>query len=146
MCDADNAQPAATLPQRCVIVVDAQLPPGRAANAAAVLALSVGRRHPALVGPPLVDASGVEHPGLIPIGIAVLAADQATLAGIRDKGAAAGCDVIDFPLQGQQTTDYGALRDAIAQVTTADLRYVGVALVGARKPIGRIVANLGLLK
>ena len=144
MQNVDTASPAT--PERCVIVVDNQLPAGRAANAAAVLALTVGHRHPALVGLPLVDASGVEHPGLIPIGIAVLAADQATLSGIRDKGAAAGCDIVDFPVQGQQTTDYSAFRDAVAQVATADLQYVGVALIGARKPIGKIVANLGLLK
>lgn len=145
MPETTTAQPAVT-PERCVIVVDDQLPVGRAANAAAVIALTVGRRHPELVGPPLVDASGVEHPGLIPIGIAVLAADRATLASIREKGAAAGCDVVDFPVQGQQTTDYSAFRDAVAQVATTDLQYVGVALIGARKPIGKIVANLGLLK
>jgi len=138
--------PSVAVPERCVIVVDDQLPAGRAANAAAVLALTVGQRHPALVGPPLVDASGVEHPGLIPIGIAVLGADPATLAAIRDKGIAAGCDVVDFPVQGQQTTDYTALRDAVARIATAELRYIGVALVGARKPVGKIVANLGLLK
>ena len=146
MCDVNHAQPAAPRPERCVIVVDSQLPVGRAANAAAVLALTVGRRHPSLVGLPLVDASGVEHPGLIPIGIAVLAADPATLSAIRDKGAAAGCDVVDFPLQGQQTTDYSAFRDAVALIPTAELQYIGVALTGARKPIGKIVANLGLLK
>ncbi|HTH62433.1 MAG TPA: DUF2000 domain-containing protein [Paraburkholderia sp.] len=150
MPEAVTAQPVAarpvTPPERCVIVVDDQLPVGRAANAAAVIALTVGRRHPALVGPPLVDASGVEHPGLIPIGIAVLAADQATLARIRDKGVAAGCDVVDFPVQGQQTTDYSAFRDAVARVATADLQFVGVALIGERKAIGKIVANLGLLK
>lgn len=145
MPETRTVQPA-IVPERCVIVVDDQLPPGRAANAAAVIALTVGQRHPALVGPPLVDASGVEHPGLIPIGIAVLAADQATLAGIRDKAVAAGCDVVDFPVQGQQTTDYAAFRDVVAQVATADLQYVGVALIGARKPVGKIVANLGLLK
>ncbi len=138
--------PAAPLPERCVIVVDAALPPGRAANAAAVLALTVGQRQPALVGPPLVDASGVAHPGLIPIGIAVLAADTEALAAIRDKAVAIGCDVVDFPVQGQQTTDYSAFRDAVALVETAALRYVGVALVGPRKPIGKLVANLGLLK
>lgn len=145
MAETDIAQSVAA-PERCVIVVDEQLAAGRAANAAAVIALTIGRRHPALVGPPLVDASGVEHPGLIPIGIAVLAADQPTLARIRDKGAAAGCDVVDFPVQGQQTTDYSAFRDAVAQVATAELHYVGVALIGARKTIGKIVANLGLLK
>ncbi|WP_414439485.1 DUF2000 domain-containing protein [Burkholderia sp. 22PA0106] len=141
-----TASAAPVSPERCVIVVDSQLPPGRAANAAAVLALTIGQRHPALVGPPLVDAGGIAHPGLIPIGIAVLAADADALPAIRDKAVAAGCDVVDFPVQGQQTTDYSAFRDAVALVDTATLRYVGVALAGARKPIGKIVANLGLLK
>jgi hypothetical protein len=143
--ETDITRPA-TLPERCVIVVDETLPPGRAANAAAVIALTVGQRHPALVGPALVDASGVVHPGLIPIGIAVLAASQAALAGVREKAIAAGCDVVDFPVQGQQTTDYSAFRDAVAQVATAGLQYVGVALIGPRKPVSKIVANLGLLK
>ncbi|NIE86641.1 MULTISPECIES: DUF2000 domain-containing protein [unclassified Burkholderia] len=137
---------AAPVAERCVIVVDNQLPPGRAANAAAVLALTLGQRQPALVGPPLVDADGVSHPGLIPIGIAVLSAEAARLPSIRDKAVAAGCEVVDFPVQGQQTTDYSAFRDAVAQVTTAELAYLGVALVGPRKAIGKIVSNLGLLK
>ncbi|MDN7715534.1 DUF2000 domain-containing protein [Burkholderia gladioli] len=137
---------AAPVAERCVIVVDSQLPPGRAANAAAVLALTIGQRQPALVGPPLVDADGVSHPGLIPIGIAVLSAEAARLPSIRDKALAAGCEVVDFPVQGQQTTDYSAFRDTVAQVATAELAYLGVALVGPRKAIGKIVSNLGLLK
>ncbi|MDR5856290.1 DUF2000 domain-containing protein [Caballeronia sp. LZ062] len=132
--------------QRCVIVVDRALPAGKAANAAAVLALTVGQRHPALVGEPLVDASGVAHPGLIPVGIAVLAATQDELASIRGKALAADCDVVAFPEQGQQTTDYAAFRDAVATVATDALRYVGVALIGDRKPVSKAVANLGLLK
>ena len=133
-------------PERCVIVVDAGLPVGRAANAAAVLALTIGQRHPALVGAPIVDASGYEHPGLIPIGIAVLAAPLEELPGLRANGASAGCDIVDFPVQGQQTTDYKAFQDAVATVATDELRYVAIALVGQRKPIGKIVGKLGLLK
>jgi hypothetical protein len=133
-------------PQRCVIVVDNELPPGKAANAAAVLALTVGQRHPSLVGEPLVDASGGVHPGLIPVGIAVLGASQAEMASIRDKAMAADCDVVSFPVQGQQTTDYAAFRDAVAEVSTDALRYVGLALIGDKKPVSKAVANLGLLK
>lgn len=133
-------------PERCVIIIDTDLPAGRAANAAAVMALTVGQRHPELVGEPLIDASGHEHPGLIPIGIAVLAATQDELARLRDKGLTAGCDIVDFPVEGQQTTNYAAFRDAVALVAPQDLRYVGVALVGERKPISKIVANCGLLK
>jgi Protein of unknown function (DUF2000) len=40
---------------RCVVVVDESLPPGRAANAAAVIALTLGKRHPHLAGPDLID-------------------------------------------------------------------------------------------
>jgi hypothetical protein len=134
------------VPERCVIVLANDLPVGRAANAAAVIALTVGQRHPGLVGAPLIDASAVEHPGLIPIGITVLAAASADLASIRDKGLQAGCDLIDFPAQGQQTTSYAALREAVAQVATSDLRYVGVALVGPRDPVRKIVGTLLLLK
>ncbi|VXA99873.1 conserved hypothetical protein [Burkholderia sp. 8Y] len=132
--------------QRCVIVVDRALPAGKAANAAAVLALTIGQRHPALVGEPLVDASGVAHPGLIPVGIAVLAATQDELASIRGKALAAACDVVAFPEQGQQTTDYAAFRDAVSTVATDALRYVGVALIGEKKPVSKAVGNLGLLK
>lgn len=134
------------MPERCVIVVDSELPVGRAANAAAVIALTVGQRHPALVGEPLIDASGVSHPGLVPIGIPVLSANQDALSAIREKGVLGECDIVVFPVQGQQTTDYGSFRDAVAQVPTADLRYVGVALIGPRKVVSKIVANLGLLK
>lgn len=134
------------VPERCVIVVDAGLPVGRAANAAAVIALTIGQRHPNLVGSPLIDASGVEHPGLTPIGITVLASDADTLSIIRDKGLQAGCDVIGFPVQGQQTMSYATFSEAVAQVATSELRYVGVALVGRREPIKKIVGSLALFK
>jgi hypothetical protein len=42
-------------PMRCAIVVDVNLPPGRAANAAAVIALTIGQRHPNLVGAALLN-------------------------------------------------------------------------------------------
>jgi len=138
--------PSGTIPQRCVIIVDAALPVGKAANAAAVIALTIGQRHPELVGTALVDADGIAHPGLIPIGIAVLAAGRDELANIRAKGVEIGCDVVDFPVQGQETNDYQAFCDAVGKVATVDLDYLGVALIGEKKPISRIVANIGLLK
>ena len=133
-------------PSRCVIVVDDALPAGRSANAAAVIALTIGQRHPVLVGEPLVDAAGTSHPGLIPIGIAVLAAPQNELAEIRRKGIETGCDVVDFPVEGQQTNDYQAFRQAVAAVAPPMLRYAGVALVGQKKEINRIVGRLKLLR
>ncbi len=69
-----------------------------------MIALTLGKRHPHLAGADLVDASGHAHPGLILIGIAVLAAPAADLNVLRAKGAKGGIDVVDFPSEGQMTT------------------------------------------
>ncbi len=133
-------------PLRCVIVIDSALPVGRAANAAAVIALTLGKRHPALAGADLVDASGWVHPGLIPIGIAVLGAPAAELSAVRDKALGRGIDVVDFPAHGQETTDYAAFGAAVGTVATEALTYVGVGLLGPRKAVGKIVGKYSLLR
>jgi Protein of unknown function (DUF2000) len=132
-------------PTRCAIVVDEVLPPGRAANAAAVVALTLGKRHPRLAGPDLVDGCGGRHPGLIPIGIAVLAAPAQDLPMLRDKALHAGIDVVDFPAQGQETTDYAAFAAQVMRVPRALLSYVAVGVYGPRKAVGRIVGKYRLL-
>lgn len=144
----DTSSPGTVLdqqPTRCVIVVDRDLPLGRLANAVAVIALTVGQRHPGLVGAPLVDGAGFAHPGLIPIGVAMLAASRDELPAIRDRALATGCDVVDFPAEGQQTKDYQAFRDTVAALDPEAISYTGVALVGQKKEISRIVGKLDLL-
>jgi hypothetical protein len=133
-------------PGRCVIVVDDGLPSGRAANAAAVIALTIGKLGPELVGADLIDKSGVAHPGLIPIGITILGASAGDLPAIRAKALARNLAVIDFPVQGQQTNDYGAFGAAVAQCETEALSYVGVGIYGPRKAVGKIIGRYGLLK
>jgi hypothetical protein len=131
---------------RCVIIVDAALPAGRAANAAAVIALTLGKLRPDLAGADLIDASGVAHPGLIPIGIAVLGAPGPDLGTIRAKALARALLLVDFPTEGQQTTDYAAFGTAVAAIPTDELTYVGIGLYGPRKAVGKIVGKYTLLK
>jgi hypothetical protein len=131
---------------RCVVVVDQSLPPGRAANAAAVIALTFGKRHPHLAGADLIDASGLAHPGLIPIGIAILAAPASDLGQLRARALKDGIDIVDFPSQGQQTNDYAEFGARVREVPTEELTYVGVGLYGRRKAVGRIVGRFSLLK
>ncbi len=132
-------------PQRCVAVIDAGLAAGKAANAAAVMALTLGARHPDLVGEPLIDAAGNMHAGLIPIGIPVLGAPVDDLPRIREKAIEAGLTVIDFPAHGQQTTDYGEFRELMGATNPGDVRYLGVMLFGRKKKVGRIVGKYALL-
>ena len=132
-------------PERCVIVMDGSLGGGRLANGIAVIALTVGRRHPALVGEPLRDASGFDHPGLIPTGIPMLRASRDVLAKIRAEALDCGCDVVDFPVQGQRTKSYPEFLRMTAEIATEDMEYLGVALVGRKKTINKIVGDLELL-
>jgi len=137
---------AAPMPERCVIVIDESLPPGLAANAAAVLALTLGAREPALVGADLIDADDGVHPGLFPSGLPVLKAPRATLADMRAKAAGNGVGLIDLPSFGQQTHDYDEFRAAVARTPAADLEYLGLVVYGPRRAVGRLTGNLPLLR
>jgi Protein of unknown function (DUF2000) len=140
--DVTNSETPPEL-QRCVIVVDGALPPGKASNAAAVVAFTLGRRHANLVGEPLLDIDGTAHPGLIPIGIPILKATPEELSAIRQK-ALAHCDVVDFPVQGQSTNDYSAFMQAVRAVPGDSLQYLAVGLVGPKKKVGKVVSGLAL--
>ncbi len=143
--DRDSEDGAAE-PQRCVAVIDAGLPLGKAANAAAVMALTMGARHPHLVGDALIDAAGNPHAGLILIGIPVLGAPKEDLPRIRQKEAEAGIEIVDFPVQGQETNDYGEFRRMMSGLAPDNIEYLGIMLFGARKRVGRIVGKYSLLR
>jgi hypothetical protein len=132
---------------RFVVVVDESLPPGRAANATGMLALTLGATVAGLPGAALVDADGDAHPGLIPEGLLVLRAPANRLSELRAQAAASGeIGVIDFPTDCQQTTDYGEVRRRVAGIHTADLRYLAILLYGARRAVSRLTGNLALLR
>ena len=132
---------------RCVIVVDESLPPGLAANATGMLAVTLGATVAGLPGAALVDADGDVHCGLIPQGLTVLRAPADRLSDLRTQ-AAAGEDVgvIDFPTDCHQTTDYDAVRRRIAGIPAADLRYLAILLYGPRRAVSRLTGNLALLR
>jgi hypothetical protein len=131
--------------ERCAIVIDADLAPGLAANAAAVLALTLGATVDGLIGPDLVDADGEVHPGLFSAGLPVLGAPREALAELRARAVQAGVGVIDIPALGQQTNDYDEVRAYVADTATADLEYLGLALHGSRRAVSRVTGTLRLL-
>jgi hypothetical protein len=133
-------------PERCVVVLDDALAPGFAANAAAVVALTLGATAPMLVGAELVDADGHAHPGLIPIGLPILCAPGSSLAELRARALASEVGVIDLPTLGQQTNDYDEFRRNVAQTPGARLEYAGLALHGPKRAITRLTGNLRLLR
>ena len=133
-------------PNRCVLIMNENISGGYLANAIAVIALTVGERHPYLVGAPLVDASGVSHPGLIPIGIPMLKCDNEQLKELRIKALEKGCDVVDFPIQGLQTKDYDEFIDMMSVINTNDIDYLGIAIVGKKNAVNRLTKHCEMIK
>ena len=133
--------------KKCVVVVDGDLPVGLLANTATVLAITLGARVGAIVGEDAVDGSGGVHPGLTRLPIPILKADGEAVKQIRLKASGTeGLLVVDFTDAAQTPRDYGEYLENISKVLTEDLRYLGVALYGDKKPINKLTGGLPLLR
>jgi len=66
------------------------------------------------------------------------------LAGLLSNEA--DIEVVDFPVQGQQTTDYAEFRRIMSSTLPESVAYLGVMLFGTRKKVGRIVGKYSLLR
>jgi hypothetical protein len=132
---------------RTVIVVDRDLPTGLAANAAAVVALSLGAALPGLPGGDFTDAAGATHRGLIPFGLPVLGARASEMARLRREAQA--CEevvVVDFPALGHTTNDYDEFRRRVATSPAEALRYAGIGLHGPFPVVRELTRRLSLLR
>ncbi|MGW5865030.1 DUF2000 domain-containing protein [Streptomyces sp. NPDC055239] len=129
-----------------VVVVNAELPPGRAANAAICAAAPTVTAVPGLLGTDATDEEGAIHPGLPWAGCSVLVADSATLRTIRAKAASrTDTFMADVPAAAQSTRVYSDFMTAVGETRTEDMDYCAVSIVGPRNPVDKIVGKLPLM-
>ena len=131
---------------KCVLVLDETLPVGLAVNTAGVLALTLGREVGKVVGPDVVDGSGMQHAGIITLPIPVLKASGETLRDLRQRAEDEDLLVVDFTDAAQTSKTYEDYERKIAVISTEQLNYLGVALYGAKKPVNRLTGSLPLLR
>ena len=144
--EIDPSAPTRSARLKWVVVVDGDLPAGRAANAAICTAAATSRAVGGLLGDDAVDADGNAHPGLPWAGCTVLAADATTLRAIRAKAAArADFFVAGMPAAAQQTRVYTEYLAVVGDTPAAGLDYYAVSIVGPRNPVDKIVGKLPLL-
>src|SRR6185437_15150763 len=94
---------------KLVIVVDEGLKRGVAANVIGLLGISVGRHVEGIVGPDVVDASGISHRGMSTIGLPVLAADDEALNRLYQEASDhPGITVLDVTDAAVSSRDYDA--------------------------------------
>jgi hypothetical protein len=141
-----RTSPAERPSARIAIVVDQDLPKGLAANAAALLTLTLGALEPAMPGADMHDASGAVHRGLFPAGLPVLGAERAALSALRDEAAARGLTVVDLPAHAQATNDYDELTAHVAASEPAALAYLAVLVCGPSRAVRSLTGRLSLLR
>ncbi|HEU6437454.1 MAG TPA: DUF2000 domain-containing protein [Nitratidesulfovibrio sp.] len=128
------------------IVLDGGLPGGVAANAAAVLSLSVGRAFPEIVGPAVTDGDGDKHPGITQLPIPVLRAAPDALTELRRKADLRGLYCVGFTHTARTARSYDAYMQRMAATPQGDLRFVGIAIVGERSAVDGLCGALPMLR
>lgn len=135
--------------EKCVVVVDGALPPGLAANTAAILGITLGKHLPKAVGPDVTDGSGVLHPGIIAFPVPVLRGDRELLRSLREKLSTptfSGLFAADFSDLAQGCKTYGEFREKMAAAPETSLQYLGLAVCGEKKLVNRLTGSLPLLR
>nr|WP_257505023.1 DUF2000 domain-containing protein [Actinomyces sp. 565] len=130
--------------RKIVIVIAEGTTAARAANASALLALTIGARHADLIGPDVPDADGRMHAGISDTPVPVLVAPASQLAELAQ--AQPPIEVIGFTKTAAGAHTYDKYTRALAAVASADLDYLAVALVGPRAQVTSLTGSLPLFR
>lgn len=134
---------------KCVLVLDGDQAPGVQANAAVILGMTLGERHPALVGPDARDGDGGLHPGISTSPVPVLKIDADGLQALRKRlrePRFAGVFCADFSDVAQCCRSYPAYLEKAARTREEEHRYLGLCLCGKKKLVNRLTGYLPLLR
>ncbi len=132
---------------KCVVVLNENLPLGQLVNSAAVLMMSIGKLHPDLVGCNLEDGSGHAHQGITTVPLPVLKG-AGKLKEIRERlklheGELTVVDLIDATATTASYEEYAAeLKKSAKEI----LNYHGIAIYGNRKLVNKYTGSLGLIR
>lgn len=131
---------------KLVLVLREGLAPGPAANAAAVLSLSLAARVEAFMGADGTDASGTVHPGLNTHPVPVVTASAQSLRELRDQALQRpDLTVIAFSEVARESREYQEYLMRLAAASVEDIDYVGLVLFGPRGPVTKLTKRLPLL-
>ena len=134
---------------RCAFIIDQSLPLGLIANTAAILAMTLGKIRPDLLGHDVSDADGFRHRGITSIVLPILSSDADGLMALRERAethAVDGLEVIDVTETAQRAKSYIAYEERIGEMRHDELRYLGLCLFGPAPLVRSLSGNLPLIK
>jgi hypothetical protein len=135
--------------QKCVMVIDEDLPLGVIANTAGIMGITLGKHMPETVGPDVRDKSGREHLGIIEFPVPILKADKEKIRSIREQlyqPCYSDLMVVDFSDVAQGCRTYDEFIDKAAQAEEKEFQYLGIGICGSKKLVNKLTGNLPLLR
>lgn len=135
--------------EKCVIVLDGELPLGILVNSAAILGISLGKIHPEVVGSDVMDQDGYLHPGVITFPVPILRSNKGHLKELRQRlyePEFAQVYTIDFSDLAQGCKTYDEYIDKMKQVEESELSYFALLLCGPKKKVNQLTGSLPLLR
>lgn len=135
--------------EKCVMIIDEHLPLGIIANAAAIMGITLGRRRPEVVGADVADRDGRAHLGIIEFPVPILRGSAEDMRRLRERLYQPGFQdltVVDFTDLAQGCRTYDEFIRQMGSVPADSLRYLGIAICGARKKVNRLTGSMPLLR
>ena len=135
--------------EKCVMVIDENLPLGLIANTAAIMGITLGRDMPEVVGADVTDRSGRLHRGFIEFPVPILKAAPETIKALRERlyqPEFQDVTAVDFSDLAQSCKTYGEFIEKMALTSENDLQYFGVTLCGAKKKVNKLTGSMPLLR
>ncbi len=135
--------------EKCVIVVDENLPLGIIANTAAILGITMGMKMPDVVGNDVLDLEGNPHMGIIQFPVPILKGNTEILKKLRTslfEPQLSELSVVDFSDLAQGCKTYNELIRKMANTSESRLNYIGIAVCGNKKQINKLTGRMPLLR
>lgn len=135
--------------EKCVMVIDENLPLGMIANTAAIMGITLGKKMPEVVGIDITDQSGSRHLGIIEFPVPILRGSPEIIRQIRERLYQPDFQeltVVDFSDLAQGCKTYDEFVEKMGRVPESALRYLGVAICGAKKKVNQLTGSMPLLR
>ena len=135
--------------EKCVMVIDENLPLGIIANTAAIMGITMGKEMPEVVGRDVSDKSGRRHLGIIEFPVPILRGSTELIKAIREKlyePEFSELSVVDFSDLAQNCKTYAEFIEKMAMVSETELNYLGIAICGVKKKVNKLTGSMPLLR
>lgn len=135
--------------EKCVMVIDENLPVGMIANAAAIMGITLGKEMPEVVGRAVTDRSGNQHLGIIEFPVPVLKGNAILIRSIREKlyeAEYSDLSVVNFSDLAQGCKTYREFIDKMGMAYGTELNYLGIAICGAKKKVNKLTGSMPRLR